>query len=155
MIYWKNTLIIIVIYNQALETPHRWTSSWYQSCNMSLHVGESVFWNPGICACRSRNPWNFCLWNPESWALKSRKQLKESGIPLTIGIQNPSFTDKESRIQCLESEIHSEESVTQDCLGFPYIRWNTNKTSFIYVILLTTSRRRSAQLVSGLIYPIE
>ena len=147
MIYWKNTIIIIVIYNQALETPHRWTSSWYQSCNMSLHVGKSVFWNPGICACRSRNP---CLWNPESWALKSRKQLKESGIPLTIGIQNPSFT----RIQCLESEIHSEESVTQDCLWFPNKRWNTNKTSFIYVILLT-SRRRRAQLVSALIYPIE
>ena len=36
------------------------------------------------------------LWNPESWALESGKQLKESGIPLTIGIRNPSFTDNES-----------------------------------------------------------
>ena len=36
------------------------------------------------------------LWNPESWASESGKQLKESGIPLTIGIRNPSFTDNES-----------------------------------------------------------
>ena len=36
-----------------------------------------------------RNPRNFCLWNPESWAFESGTQLKESGIPLIIGIQNP------------------------------------------------------------------
>ena len=36
------------------------------------------------------------LWNPESWALESGRQLKESGIRLTIGIRNPSFTDNES-----------------------------------------------------------
>ena len=41
------------------------------------------------------HPGNFCLWNPESWALESGIQLKESGIPLTIGIQNPSSTDKD------------------------------------------------------------
>ena len=51
-----------------------------------------------------RNPRNFrlwnpetgkiCLWNPESWALESGIQLKESRIPLTIEIQNPSSTDK-------------------------------------------------------------
>ena len=35
---------------------------------------------------------NFGLWNGEI-------QLKESGIPLTIVIQNPSSTDKESEIQ--------------------------------------------------------
>ena len=35
-----------------------------------------------------------CLWNPESWALESGIQLKESRIPLTIEIQNPSSTDK-------------------------------------------------------------
>ena len=35
------------------------------------------------------NPENFCLKNPESWVLESAIQLKESGIPLTIGIQNP------------------------------------------------------------------
>ena len=30
----------------------------------------------------------------DSWTLKSGIQLKESGIPLTIEIQNPSSTDK-------------------------------------------------------------
>ena len=30
----------------------------------------------------------------ESWSLESGIQFKESEIPLTIGIQNPSFTDK-------------------------------------------------------------
>ena len=40
-------------------------------------------------------PRKFCLGNPESWALESGKQLKESGIPLTIEIQNPSYTDKD------------------------------------------------------------
>ena len=46
----------------------------------------------------------FGIWN----------ELKESGISLTIGIQNPSFIDKESRIHGLKSRI-------QDFLRFPYI----------------------------------
>ena len=41
-----------------------------------------------------RKPGKFCLWNQKSWALESGIQLKESGIPLTIGIRNPSSTDK-------------------------------------------------------------
>ena len=45
----------------------------------SAHVRESGFWNP----------WNFCVWNLESWALESRIQLKESEILLRIGIRNP------------------------------------------------------------------
>ena len=36
-----------------------------------------------------------CLWNAESWALESGIQLKESGISLTIGIQDHSSTDKD------------------------------------------------------------
>ena len=36
-----------------------------------------------------RNLGNFCLWNPESWALESGIQLKESRIPLKVGIRNP------------------------------------------------------------------
>ena len=59
----------------------------------SPHVRESGFCNSG----------NFCLWNLESWVLEFGIHLKESGIPLTIGIQNPSSTDKESGIQYLES----------------------------------------------------
>ena len=33
------------------------------------------------------------MWNPESWALESGIQLKESGIALAIGNQNPSSND--------------------------------------------------------------
>ena len=43
--------------------------------------------------------------------LKPGIQLKTSVIPLTIGIRNPSSTDKESGIQGVQSRI-------QDCLGF-------------------------------------
>ena len=43
----------------------------------------------------------------ESWSLESGIQLKESWIPLTIGIRNPSSTNKESGIQYLESEIQN------------------------------------------------
>ena len=50
-----------------------------------------------------------------------RIQLKESGIPLRIGIQSPNFTDKESGIQFLESGIHDVESRIQDCPGFPHM----------------------------------
>ena len=52
---------------------------------VSPHVMESEFWNPV----------NFCLWNRKSWVLESGIQLKESGIPLTIGIQNASSTDRD------------------------------------------------------------
>ena len=82
---------------------------------MSPHGRESGFVNPR----------NFCLWNPESWALESRLQFKEFGIPLTIGIRNPSSTDKESGIQYLESEIHVVESRIHDFLGFPCMGKNT------------------------------
>ena len=44
-------------------------------------------------ACGIRNPANmFLLWNLESWALESGKQLKNSGFPLSIGIRNPKST---------------------------------------------------------------
>ena len=36
---------------------------------------------------------NFFWWNPESWALELGIQLKESGIPLTIGIRTPSSSN--------------------------------------------------------------
>ena len=47
----------------------------------------------GSFACGIRNPGKLCLWNLESWTLESGIQLKESGIPLRIGIRNPSSTD--------------------------------------------------------------
>ena len=46
----------------------------------------------------------FKLWNPESWALKSGIQHKNSGILLTIGIRDPSSTDEESGIHSMESK---------------------------------------------------
>lgn len=51
------------------------------------------------------------MWNPESWALESGVQLKESGIPLVIGSENPS---SKTGIEYLESRI-------QDYLGLPYM----------------------------------
>ena len=72
-----------------------------------------------------RNEGNICVCNPESRALESRIQLKESGIPLTIGIRYLSSTDKESEIQYLASGIlgveSSPESRIQVCLGFLYM----------------------------------
>ena len=50
----------------------------------------------------------------ESWALKSRIQLKESGIHFPM-ISNP-----ESR-EYLESGIYTMGSRIQDCLGFLYM----------------------------------
>ena len=67
-----------------------------------------------IFACGIQNPGFFCLWNLESWALESIIQLQESGIPLRIGIQNPSSTGK-------ELGIHRVESSIQVC--FYYLTW--------------------------------
>ena len=57
----------------------------------------------------------------EPWVLECGIQLKESRILLTIGIWDPGSTDKESRIQYLESGIHGVESRIQDGLGFLYM----------------------------------
>ena len=48
-----------------------------------------------IFACGIRNPGGFEFGIPESWALESGIQLKESGILLTIGVQNPSSKVKD------------------------------------------------------------
>ena len=79
--------------------------------DLSSHLKESVFRNPGT----------FSWWNLESWTWEFGKQLKDSGIPLKIGIRSPRSTDKASGIQKLESVIHSAESRIQSCLGFPYM----------------------------------
>ena len=42
-------------------------------------------------------------------------------ISLTIVIQIPSSTDKESIIQYLESRIQGVKSGIKECLGFPYV----------------------------------
>ena len=63
--------------------------------------------SPRVRDSSFRNQQNFCLWNPGSWALESGIQLKESGIPLRIGIQIPLT---KTGIKYLESRIHSLES---------------------------------------------
>ena len=60
------------------------------------------FWNLG----------NFSSWNPEPWALESGIKFKESRILLTIGMWNPTCTDK-------QSAIHSVEFRIQDCSEWP------------------------------------
>ena len=66
------------------------SESYCNAVPSSPHIRESEF--PG--AEEFPNLGNFCLWNPCSFVLESGLQLKESGIPSTIGIQNPSSTDK-------------------------------------------------------------
>ena len=65
------------------------------------------------------------MWNPESWALESGVPLKESGIPLVIGSENPSSTDKDRNrvpgIEYLESGIRDVESRIPGYRGFPYM----------------------------------
>ena len=61
-----------------------------------------------VCPCFGIRG-NFCFlnpeseksefWNPEFLALESAIQIKESGIPLTIGIRNLSSTDVNSGIR--------------------------------------------------------
>ena len=60
-------------------------------------MGESGF----------RNPENFCLWIPESWALESRIQLNELGISLMTEMQNPKF----HRQKLKSSTRHPESTV--------------------------------------------
>ena len=58
------------------------------------------------------------MWNPESWALESGVQLKESGIPLVIESENPS---SKTGIEYLESGIRDVESRIPGYLGLPYM----------------------------------
>ena len=50
-----------------------------------------------------------------------RRRLKESRIPLTIGIRNPSSCDKKSRIQVLDSSLNPSLS----CVTLNGAKWNS------------------------------
>ena len=56
------------------------------------------------------------MWNPESWALESEVQLKESVIPLVIGILLT-----KTGIEYLEFGIRDVESRIPGYLGLPYM----------------------------------
>ena len=67
-------------------------------------------------------------------ALKSGIQLKESGIPQTIGYHNPISSAGKDWNPVLESGIQGVEFRIQDCLGFPYIVRNLH----FYMIIWAT-----------------
>ena len=73
---------------------------------------------PGLLPCKVivkiSNRGNFCLWNPESGALKFGVQLKVFRIPLIIWIRNQSSIDKECAIWYLESGIWNLQHGIQD-----------------------------------------
>ena len=69
-------------------------------------------------------PGNVCLWNPKSWALEFEMQLKESGIPLTIGFQNPNPLTK-TVINYLECGLQRVEfTINPRLLWIPLHRAN-------------------------------
>ena len=82
---------------------------------------RSLVASPRVMECRYRNAKNFYLWNRESWALESGMCLKESGIPPTFGIRNPSPTDKN-----LESSIWNPESTAWNR---KFTAWNPESTA--------------------------
>ena len=85
---------------------------------LSPHARKSGFWN-------RRNVYS---WNLESWALESGTQLKESGIPLTNGVQNPSCTDKD-RNYYLGIRSHGMESQNRRLSWIPLHRATTSRHS--------------------------
>ena len=70
-----------------------WHKQLFSQCNQGYRFRNLDFWIRGIFAGGIGNPGKGCMWNPESWALESGIQLKESGIPLRVE-QNPDSTDK-------------------------------------------------------------
>ena len=88
----------------------------------SPHVRESGKFLNCVCntahGCVADTIRNFCLWNPQSWALQSGMQLKESGIPLTTRNPNASSNTEilgAERIQLL-SQIHQLYEAILCCL---------------------------------------
>ena len=82
---------------------------------MSPLVREFGFRNVGKgFACGIHNPGKFVLVGSRILGFEFRNQLKESGIPLTIGIWNPSSTDKywNCRTQTPESTAWNPESTS-------------------------------------------
>ena len=79
------------------------------------HVGQSVFRNPG----------NFCLCNRNRYPGLSKSDFSSRNRETYFSDWYPEnrfdSTDKESRIQYLESGIHSLESTIQDSLELSYM----------------------------------
>ena len=108
--YFSGPMLVIVVKNKKLKQKKNvknkikyagisaatfWHSSKQVSSILRAQSGQAYMWNP--------ESFQFLLCNLESWPLESRIQLKELGIKVRIGIQNPSSTDEESGFQYLES----------------------------------------------------
>ena len=75
-----------------------------------------------ILVCRIRNPRNFCLWNPESWALESsRNRACWSRNATSDWSSESKWHWQRIGIHYPESGIHGVESRIHNCLGFPYM----------------------------------
>ena len=92
--------------------------------------------------------------NSESWALESGIQLKESGIPLMINMQNLIVPLAKTRVNFLESGDHGRESRIQDSLGFSYTgrmdgslgknwirKWRENSVKLLFFVKNTSFPR--------------
>ena len=103
----------------------------------SPQVRGSGFQNHRNFVCGIRNQGKSWLWNPESWAL-------ESGMLLTIVIQNPRSTCStdmtKTGIQYLESRIQGVESRIQDCHRSPYNgRYSSSAFPFVWFKLVSNN----------------
>ena len=104
--------------------------------------GDVAIKNPSFSVKEIRNaekaqhgiaPNNFCLCNHEPRVLESRIQLKESRIPLTIGIQNPSSFDKDP-----QSTAWDPESKT-----IPHFLRRGDRKEIGFLLILMYSRWRN------------
>ena len=76
---------------------------WEKESRISILISDTlVTLQQNACVNRGKRiripvsrKFNFCLWNPQSLALESRIQLKKSGIPQKIGIQDQISTYKD------------------------------------------------------------
>ena len=88
-----------------------------------------------IFACRIGNPGRFCLPRILGCRLESWIQLKESGIPPTMGVQNPSSADKYWNPVPGIRTPQRVESRLQECPWFPYIgKFIKLRSSFTFTI---------------------
>ena len=97
---------------------------------MSPHVRESGYRSPG----------KFCRWNQESWALESGIQVKESGLPLTTGIQNRSSNDQDRNL--VPGIRNRRRGIQNPRLSWIPLRGAKRKESLFYKGFLITSEKQ-------------
>ena len=112
-----------VIYKHSIFKMFFFIQSW-RTIPIPLFASLRFQWVAPPMQCgKSCGIRNFGLWNLEfnSWNPDLSPEIRNSAA---IKIRNPSSTDKESRIQYMESRIHSVESRIEDFLGLPYMGRN-------------------------------